>query len=531
MSKILSGGDGGYTLQGEADRIFHLILNDPRLQAPDEVTAFASQVNFTGDETQPFYHSPWRCAEAQAGLLGYVGVFALAIAKERYGVDETVEIDVQHALLNGLAAVFSRSEDDWLPKTKKMYAAVQRWDHGKTSEMYRQVATNVYKTRDGKWYCLHGSMNPTPLLSMLDMPQHDEVNLSHTEIVQKYADVVSKLDSETVDNWSNNVYRVPGTICYTKEEFEATAHGKAIKDEPYYNLIQEPFYQQPPASWSQPADPGDLRPLSGVKVLELARAIAAPTIGRVCAALGATVIRVSCTTNTELPITLLDGCIGKISVDINLKTFEGRKKLLELIQDADVFIDGYRPSVLEHLGFGRDAVLGLVAKRDKGIVYCQENCYGWKGPWQVRPGWAQIADGVSGVGYGCGRFHGHDEAHMFPGPNADYLEEQKQAIKRRNPVVGQMRHYDEIVAMGIKKFTSWGFVADRPFEKAIKKDYYQTIDGSPWGYNPVDVVKFALQMGHMRTDFPIGAAPPGYHQPQWTVEKNPSFEPIQITSS
>ncbi|KAJ4231853.1 hypothetical protein NW757_013857 [Fusarium falciforme] len=574
MSKILSGDHGGYTLQGEANRIFHLILNDPRLQTPDEVKSFASQVKFVGDETQPFYHSPWKCAEAQAGLLGYVGIFALAIAKERYGVEETVEVDVQHALLNGLAAVFSRCEDDWLPKTKKMYAAVQRWDHGKTSEMYRQVATNVYKTGDGKWYYLHGSMNPTPLLSMLDMPQHNEDNLSHAEIVQKYADVVSKLDSETVDNWSNNVYRVPGTICYTKEEFEATAHGKAIKGEPYYNLIREPHYEQPPVSWSQPADPSDRRPLSGVKVLELARAIAAPTVGRVCAALGATVIRVSCATNTELPITLLDGCIGKISVDINLKTFEGRKKLLELIQDADVFIDGYRPSVLEHLGFGRDAVLGLVAKREKGIVYCQENCYGWKGPWQVRPGWAQIADGVSGVGYGCGRFHGYDEAHMFPGPNADYLtghagaagvlhalylrhrqggsyvtqcsllvsdlqmisygeysEEQKQAIKRRNPVVGQMRHYDEIVAMGIKKFTSRGFVADRPFEKAIKKEYYQTIDGSPWGYNPVDVVNFALQMGSMRTDFPIGAAPPGYHLPQWTVQKNPSFEPIQPTSN
>lgn len=108
-------------------------------------------------------------------------------------------------------------------------------------------------------------------------------------------------------------------------------------------------------------------------------------------------IRVSCATNTELPITLLDGCIGKISVDINLKSFEGRKKLLELISEVDVFVDGYRPSVLEHLGFGRDALLGLVAKRSKGIVYCQENCYGWKGPWQIRPGWAQVADTVCHV--------------------------------------------------------------------------------------------------------------------------------------
>lgn len=172
-------------------------------------------------------------------------------------------------------------------------------------------------------------------------------------------------------------------------------------------------------------------------MLELARAIAAPTIGRICAALGAMVIRVSSVTNNELPITLIDGCIGKISVDINLKTFEGRKKLIELIEGADIFIDGYRPSVLEHLGFGREAVFGLVSKRDRGIIYCQENCYGWKGPWVTRPGWAQIADTVcrrppeadcitdfkqaSGVGLACGRFHGYDEAHCFPGPNADYL--------------------------------------------------------------------------------------------------------------
>lgn len=114
----------------------------------------------------------------------------------------------------------------------------------------------------------------------------------------------------------------------------------------------------------------------------------------------------------------------------------------------------------------------------------------------------------------------------------EYCEDQKLAIKRRNPeVVGHMRHFDEIVAMGIKKFTYRGFVADRPFDKAIKKEYYQTIDGSPWGYQPVDVVKFAIQMGNMGTDFPIGAAPPGYHLPQWTVQKNLSFVPVQAVAN
>lgn len=126
--------------------------------------------------------------------------------------------------MNGLAALFVRYNDDWLSGNEEMTAAVKRWDHGETRELYRQLATNIYKTKDGRWYSLHGSMNPTPLLTMLNLPQHNEQNRTWPEIIQMYADVVKELDSETVDNWSNNVYRVPGTICYEKEEFEASAH-------------------------------------------------------------------------------------------------------------------------------------------------------------------------------------------------------------------------------------------------------------------------------------------------------------------
>lgn len=295
---------------------------------------------------------------------------------------------------------------------KTQDAAVQRWDHGRTREVYRQLGTNVYQTKDGRWYQLHGSMDPTALLKMLEMPQHDDKGLDFMGIVQVYQDVIKNWDSELLDDWSNNVYRTPGTICYEVEEFAALPHvstflpltldenanvgqGIALKNEPWYNVIKQEYFSQPPVSWPTTTDPDDCRPLAGIKILDLSRAIAAPTVSRVCAALGATVIRISSEVNTELPLTLIDGCTAKISVDLNLKTFEGRKKLMELIKDADIFVDGYRPSVLEHLGFGRDAVLGLCAKRPRGIIYVQENCYGWKGPWTIRPGWAQIADTVS----------------------------------------------------------------------------------------------------------------------------------------
>lgn len=274
----------------------------------------------------------------------------------------------------------------------------------------------------------------------------------------------------------------------------------------------------------------------------------------------------------------MDGCLGKTSVDINLKTFEGRKQLLALIEEADVFIDGYRPAVMEHLGFGRDAVLGLVSSRDRGIIYCQENCYGWKGPWTIRPGWAQIADTVCGIGLAIGRFNGFDEAHIFPGPNADYLTghagaaavlhalylrgrrggsyvaqcsllvsnlhmqsygvytpEQQETLKRRNPdLIGHMRHYDEIVSHGRNRHVVRGFIADRGFDHAIKKRFFQTVPGDSWGLGDLDVVGLALSFQPeadkadkgMRTDWAVGPCPPGYHLAEWERKENKNFEPI-----
>lgn len=115
-------------------------------------------------------------------------------------------------------------DGDYLTFSKKMMAAVKRWDHGNTRELYRQLATNIYKTKDDRWYALHGNMDPTPLLEMLSLPQHNDDNRSWTNIIKMYAGCVSEIDSQRLDDWSNNVYRLPGTICYEKEEFDQTPH-------------------------------------------------------------------------------------------------------------------------------------------------------------------------------------------------------------------------------------------------------------------------------------------------------------------
>lgn len=88
------GVEDQYTLQSEAERIFYKIVNDPRLNVPEEARKLASSVRFTGDETKPFFPVPWKCAESQGGIVGYVGLLANTIAKERYGTDQVVEVDV-----------------------------------------------------------------------------------------------------------------------------------------------------------------------------------------------------------------------------------------------------------------------------------------------------------------------------------------------------------------------------------------------------------------------------------------------------
>lgn len=108
-----------------------------------------------------------------------------------------------------------------------------------------------------------------------------------------------------------------------------------------------------------------------------------------------------------------------------------------------------------------------------------------------------------------------------------YTPQQLEALKRRNKnVIGKVRHYDEIVSLGVKRIAPLGFQADRDEAKAYPKSYYETVDGSPWGYNPLEVVSLALRMSKSRTDFKLGCAPPGYHLPQWTLQTNPDFKPI-----
>jgi hypothetical protein len=206
---------------------------------------------------------------------------------------------------------------------------------------------------------------------------------------------VAKRDSLALEVEANDRYLMPGGTCRTTDEYAATPHGRLNIEEPLYKIykVQE---QLPLTPWPETNSQGSgLRPLAGIKVLDLTKVIAGPTVTRVLAMMGAEVLRVSTITQPEAILFIADGQLGKRDVDINLKTPQGRLQLDELLKDADVVVSSYRPGVAERLGFGRSWVQELARRRGKGVVYCRENCYGWKGEWSGRAGYQPISDCVS----------------------------------------------------------------------------------------------------------------------------------------
>jgi crotonobetainyl-CoA:carnitine CoA-transferase CaiB-like acyl-CoA transferase len=84
---------------------------------------------------------------------------------------------------------------------------------------------------------------------------------------------------------------------------------------------------------------------------------------------------------------------GKRSVELNLKTDEGRSALYELAAEADVFVENYRPGTADRLGIGYDDIRA----RNEGIIYCSISAFGETGPWSDRPGYDLLVQGTSGI--------------------------------------------------------------------------------------------------------------------------------------
>lgn len=293
--------------------------------------------------------------------------------------------------------------------------------HGMTSSFYRASATNIYRCADGRYFHLHGSMDPEPTQDSLKLP-HDMAFATAEESWNPYVDAVGKVISQDMQRLASDEFKQAGTICWSTDEFLASAHGKANAHAGLYETHPVPNSQasQPPCWWPSTAHTSPKRPLAGLKVVDLTRVIAAPAITRGLAELGASVMRVTAPHVTDMSSLHVDLNWGKWNTHLDFRRDADREKLRALVRDADVVVQGYRPGVLDKYGFSPAGLVELVKDRARGIVVVRENCYGWNGPWSYRSGWQQISDACCGVSMAFGRAMGLDEPVTPVFPNSDF---------------------------------------------------------------------------------------------------------------
>jgi crotonobetainyl-CoA:carnitine CoA-transferase CaiB-like acyl-CoA transferase len=156
-------------------------------------------------------------------------------------------------------------------------------------------------------------------------------------------------------------------------------------------------------------------PLAGIRILDLTQAMAGPFCTMILGDMGADVIKVEPPGRGEMSRKAMGFFMkgddtaaflainrNKRSVTLNLKAPEGRQIFTDLVRDADVLVENFRPGVTANLGIDYERL----AAANPRLIYASISGFGQTGPHALRAGFDLIAQGMSGVMSVTGEPHG-----------------------------------------------------------------------------------------------------------------------------
>ena len=335
------------------------------LPAADEVTI---------NGADPVLATRFRIGETCAAVLGGIGVAVNDLWEMRTGRRQKVSVDVRHAAASLKSSVVMQR-----PDAQGVFRDVVNTEHAAMIAM-----TQPWPTRDGRFVLTHFGL-PNLRDRMLKLLQCEPNPQSVAAAVMKW----DALDLEA----AIDEHRVCGGMVRTHAEWLATPHGQVLAGKPIVELIKiadSPPEPLPPWLASESAP---LRPLSGVRVLDLTRILAGPICARTLAEHGAEVLMVTAERLPQIPEHVIDTSHGKRSCFLDLGVEQDAQRLKDLVRDADVFSQGYRPGMIGQLGFGPEDLAAL----RPGIICTSISCYGADGPFSHRGGWEQVAQTMTGI--------------------------------------------------------------------------------------------------------------------------------------
>jgi crotonobetainyl-CoA:carnitine CoA-transferase CaiB-like acyl-CoA transferase len=358
------------------------ILSDIWTSAGGDPAALDA-VTLTGEEPQ--LPSSFRVAAAAQVSIAASGLAAAEIWKMRRGEAQSVSVDMRHAMVECRSERYLRVAGKPPPPA---------WD----------AIAGVYRTGDGRFVRCH-----------TNFPHHRDAVCKVLACEPERDKVQAALMHWKGEDFETAAYAAGGVVALMRsyDEWSALPQARALAQLPLISI--EKIGEAAPKPWPQGSSSDD-RPLSGLRVLDLSRVIAGPVAGRTLAAHGADVLLVS---GPELPAIdwlTIDTGRGKLTTFIELKSEAGRAQLRELLADADIFSQGYRPHALAAIGFAPEDA----AKINPGIVYVTLSAYGHAGPWAERRGFDSLVQTTTGFNHAEGRAAGHDGPKELPAQMLDH---------------------------------------------------------------------------------------------------------------
>nr|WP_236599796.1 CoA transferase [Ramlibacter alkalitolerans] len=320
---------------------------------PEEALSFA---DLTG--TDPVFPSSFRVAAAAQSTIAAAALAACELGHVRGTPRQRVAVDAQHAAAECLG---------WFSLDGR---EPQLWDR----------FSGLYRARDG-WVRVHANFrhHREGALRLLGVdPETSDRGAAEAAMAQWEALAFEQAAADA---------GLVATALRSFAQWDATEQGRAIAAQPLFTLTRiadAPPRPLPPLGLAQ-------RPLEDVRVLDLTRILAGPVGGRALAAYGADVMLVNAPHLPNIEA-IADTSRGKRSVLLDLRTPEDRATMDGLLEEAHVFVQGYRPGALASHGYGPEE---LAAQRP-GIVCVSLSAYGTQGPWQERRGFDSLVQTAMG---------------------------------------------------------------------------------------------------------------------------------------
>ena len=329
---------------------------------------------------EPSLPSSFDVAGAASATIGASLLAAIEVWKARGGAPQSARLDADSAT--------------------RAFRSVElvRVNGQRPGDIWNPIS-GFYPTEDGRFVQLH-----------TNFPHHLERTLAVLDVPAD-RDAVAGAISHWTGSALEDAITTAGACCAlarTRGEWLAHPQCAAVRALPLLDTVE--LAPSPPAHLGR----ADL-PLAGIRVLDLTRVLAGPIGTRALAAHGADVLRVSSPHLPEVEAALPDTSIGKRSVFLDLHDSDDAARLRELVRDADVFVQSYRPGALDALGFGPVALAALNPR----LVYVSLSAYSDIGPWHDRRGYDTLVQTATGMACDEGDAFGMDRPRHVPASPLD----------------------------------------------------------------------------------------------------------------